>query len=79
MNNVTWIKTAIRAGGTLTVSKIAPRRRKMVARMSWPGEETITGVATDDFESALANLDSLLLDSLLQDDAADEMIRKGAA
>ena len=68
-----WIRTAINAGGKLTVKSIMPGKAIYSARMSWPGETDVVGNISMRVTDALQNLDGALMH-----DAAKEMQDSGA-
>lgn len=68
-----WIEQAIiGGGGRLEVKRMMSGQ--MVAIMNWPACPSIYSDATGSIDAALSDLDRKLCD-----DAADEMVRKGAA
>lgn len=71
--SLTWIRNALCAGGTLKVKSIMPGKSIFSARMTWPGESDIVGNISTTIVDALRNLDGMLME-----DAAQEMVDKGA-
>lgn len=68
--NTTWIESALRMGGKLTVEK---EGRFYRPRMDWPNGKTVYGHGRMTIAEAIEGLDAVLCD-----DAADEMMREGA-
>jgi hypothetical protein len=74
-----WIESAMAMGGKLGMQRVTNlptltgRELPFVARMQWRGQGYVQGDAAAAFDGALLNLDRAL-----QEDAAKEMIEKGA-
>lgn len=72
-SSLMWIRSAITAGGVLTLKSVVPGNSICRAQMDWPGETALVGGISTTVQGALANLDNVLME-----DAAQEMIKKGA-
>lgn len=67
--NLSWIRLALNAGGTLTVKSVVPGNALYFARMTWPGEKSQAGKASTGVAEALRELDGALML-----DCAEEMM-----
>lgn len=55
-----WIRSALNAGGLLTVASRVPGKAIYAAQMQWPEETGVAGKISTSIDGALQNLDSEL-------------------
>ena len=67
-----WIKSAITAGGVMTMSSPMPGKTYFQATMNWKGEDPVSGKMHMDPLDAMTSLNQALME-----DAADEMVANG--